>query len=101
MAWPKRSALLPDVPTFAELGFPAVVSSSWFGLAAPADTPADIIGRLAEAMPQVFASNGYQARLEKLGLEQFSLNAAQSADFIKAELDRWAEVAKSARIQVD
>ena len=101
MAWSKRSPLLPEVPTFAELGLPAVVSSSWFGLAAPAETPADVIGRLSEAMPQVFASPGYQARIEKLGLEQFTLNPEQSAAFIKAELDKWAEVARSARIQVD
>jgi tripartite-type tricarboxylate transporter receptor subunit TctC len=101
MAWPKRSPLLPQVPTFAELGFPAVVSSSWFGLAAPADTPADISGTLAAAMSPVFSSAGYQARLEKLGLEQFKLNPDQSAAFIKAEFDKWAEVAKSARIQVE
>jgi tripartite-type tricarboxylate transporter receptor subunit TctC len=101
MAWPKRSPLLPDVPTFAELGFPGVVSSSWFGLAAPADTPGDIITRLSEALPRAFASNDYQARLDKLGLEQFTLNAGQSTAFIKAELDKWAEVARSARIQVD
>jgi tripartite-type tricarboxylate transporter receptor subunit TctC len=101
MAWPKRSPLLPQVPNFAELGFPAVVSSSWFGLAAPADTPADIIGTLAAAMSPVFSSAGYQARLEKLGLEQFKLNPDQSAAFIKAEFDKWAEVAKSARIQVE
>jgi len=92
---------LPDVPTFAELGLPTVVSSSWFGLAAPADTPADVIDRLAAAMPQVFASRDYQARLTTLGLEQFTLNVEQSAAFIKAELDKWAEVAKSAKIQVD
>jgi tripartite-type tricarboxylate transporter receptor subunit TctC len=101
MAWPKRSPLLPDVPTFAELGLPTVVSSSWFGLAAPADTPADIITRLSEALPRVFASSDYQARLDKLGLEQFTLNAEQSTAFIRAELDKWAEVARSARIQVD
>jgi tripartite-type tricarboxylate transporter receptor subunit TctC len=101
MAWPKRSPLLPQVPTFAELGFSAVVSSSWFGLAAPADTPADIIGTLAAAMSPVFSSAGYQARLEKLGLEQFKLNPDQSAAFIKAEFDKWAEVAKSARIQIE
>jgi tripartite-type tricarboxylate transporter receptor subunit TctC len=101
MAWPKRSPLLPEVPTFAELGFPAVVSSSWFGLAAPAETPADIIARLSRALSQVFASKDYQARLDKLGLEQLNLNAGQSAAFIKGELDKWAEVAKSARIQVD
>ncbi len=101
MAWSKRSALLPDVPTFAELGLAGVVSSSWFGLAAPADTPADVIRRLADAMPQVFASQGYQARLEKLGLEQFTLSPEQSAAFIKAEFDKWAAVASSAGIQVD
>jgi tripartite-type tricarboxylate transporter receptor subunit TctC len=101
MAWPKRSPLLPEVPTFAELGFPAVVSSSWFGLAAPADTPPDIIARLSGALPRVFASTDYQARLDKLGLEQFTLNAGQSTAFIKAELDKWAEVARSARIQAN
>ena len=47
MAWPKRSPFLPEAPTFAELGYPAVVSSSWFGLAAPVNTPADIVDRLA------------------------------------------------------
>jgi tripartite-type tricarboxylate transporter receptor subunit TctC len=101
MAWSKRSPLLPEVPTFAELGLPAVISSSWFGLAAPVETPADVIGRLAAAMPQVFASPGYQARLEKLGLEQFALDPEQSAAFIKAEFDKWAAVAKSANIQVE
>ena len=101
MAWPKRSALLPEVPTFAELGLAGVVSSSWFGLAAPVETPADIVRRLADAMPQVFALPAYQARLEKLGLEQFALNPEQSAAFIKAEFDKWAAVASSAGIQVD
>src|SRR5262249_59247336 len=57
----KRSPLLPEVPTFAELGFPAVVSSSWFGLAAPADTPADVIAALSAAMAPVFAWAGYIA----------------------------------------
>ena len=100
-AWPKRSPLLPDVPTFAELGLPAVVSSSWFGLAAPVDTPADIVRQLANAMPPVFASPGYQARLAQLGLEQFTLDAGEAAGFIKAELDKWGEVAKLSRIQID
>ena len=101
MAWTKRSPLLPEVSTFAELGLPAVISSSWFGLAAPVETPADVIGRLAAAMPQVFASPSYQARLEKLGLEQFALDPEQSAAFIKGEFDKWAAVAKSANIQVE
>ena len=101
MAWPARSPFLPETPTFAELGYPAVVSSSWFGLAAPVNTPANIIDRLAQAMQQVFASPVYQAGLKKLGNEQFTLTPEQSAAFIKAEVDKWAAVAKSANVQVD
>jgi tripartite-type tricarboxylate transporter receptor subunit TctC len=101
MAWPTRSPFLPETPTFAELNYPAVVSSSWFGLAAPAATPADIIDRLTEAMQQVFASEAYQAGLKKLGNEPFSMTPAQGAAFIKAEVDKWAAVARSANIQVD
>jgi tripartite-type tricarboxylate transporter receptor subunit TctC len=101
MAWPARSPLLPEVPTFAEAGLPGMVSSSWFGLAAPVQTPADIVERLADAMRKVFASDAYQAGLRKLGLEQFMLDAAQSDAFIKGEIDKWAAVAKSAGIQVD
>ena len=89
------------MPTFAELGYPAVVSSSWFGLAAPAATPADIVGRLAAAMRNVFASSAYRAALAKLGLEQFTLSPEQSAAFIKGEINKWAAVAKSANIQVE
>ena len=101
MAWPARSPLLPEVPTFAEAGLPGVVSSSWFGLAAPVQTPAGIVERLADAMRKAFASDAYQAGLRKLGLEQFMLDAAQSDAFIKGEIDKWAAVARSAGIQVD
>jgi tripartite-type tricarboxylate transporter receptor subunit TctC len=101
MAWPTRSPLLPEIPTFGELGLPAVISSSWAGLAAPVNTPPDIVARLAEAMRETFASNEYQAGLKKLGNEQFTLSPAQAAAFIKAEMDKWSAVAKSAGIQVD
>jgi len=101
MAWPTRSPLLPEVLTFAELGLPGVVSSSWFGVAAPIETPAEIVARIAEAMLQAFASSAYQTGLQKLGLEQFTLDAAQSAAFIKGETEKWAAVARSANIQVD
>jgi tripartite-type tricarboxylate transporter receptor subunit TctC len=75
--------------------------SSWFGLAAPAGTPADIVDRLTAAMQQVFASAACQAGLKKLGNEPFPLTPAQGAAFIKAEVNKWAAVARSANIQVD
>jgi tripartite-type tricarboxylate transporter receptor subunit TctC len=101
MAWPARSPFLPETPTFAELGYPAVVSSSWFGLAAPVNTTANIVDRLAQAMQQVFASPVYQAGLKKVGNEQFTFTPEQSAAFIRVEVDKWAAVAKSANVQVD
>ena len=101
MAWPTRSPFLPETPTFAELGYPAVVSSSWFGLAAPVATPSDIIERLAQATKQANASPEYLAGLKKLGNEPFALTSEQSQAFIKAEVDKWTAVARSASIQVE
>jgi len=101
MAWPSRSPFLPETPTFAELGYPAVVSSSWFGLAAPANTPAEIIERLALAAKRANASPEYLTGLKKLGNEPFALTSEQSAAFIKTEIDKWAAVARSANIQIE
>jgi tripartite-type tricarboxylate transporter receptor subunit TctC len=101
MAWPTRSPFLPETPTFAEFGYPAVVSSSWFGLAAPAGTPAEIVERLAQATRQANASPEYLAGLKKLGNEPFALTPEQSQAFIKAEVEKWAAVARSANIQVE
>jgi tripartite-type tricarboxylate transporter receptor subunit TctC len=101
MAWPSRSPFLPETPTFAELGHPAVVSSSWFGLAAPVNTPVEIIERLALAAKQANASPEYLTSLKKLGNEPFALNPEQSAAFIKTEIEKWAAVARSANIQID
>jgi tripartite-type tricarboxylate transporter receptor subunit TctC len=101
MAWPTRSPFLPETPTIAELGYPAVLSSSWFGLAAPAATPPDIVERPAQAAGQANASPEYLASLKKLGNEPFGLTPDQSQAFIKAEVDKWAAVARSANIQVE
>jgi len=101
MAWPTRSPLLTEVATFAELGLPGVVSSSWSGLAVPAATPIDIVARLDAAMRRAVASPEYHAALKRIGLELFDFNAEQTAAFIRRETDRWSAVAKSANIQID
>jgi tripartite-type tricarboxylate transporter receptor subunit TctC len=101
MAWPARSPFLPETPTFAELGYPAVVSSSWFGLAAPASTPADIVERLAQATNKANASQDYLNGLKKLGNEPFALTSEQSSAFIKTEVEKWTAVARSANIQIE
>jgi len=101
MLSPQRSPLLPDLPTSAELGYPGIVSSSWVGLAAPANTPAPIVARLAKATDQVFASDAYRAVVKKTGFELFGFNDQQTAAFIKTEVEKWAAVAKSANIRIE
>ena len=101
MLSPKRSPLLPELPTSAELGYSGIVSSSWVGLAAPANTPDAIVARLAKATDQVFALDAYQAIVKKTGFELFGFDDAQTAAFIKAEVEKWASVAKSANIRID
>ena len=101
MLSPKRSPLLPELPTSAEIGFPGIVSSSWVGLAAPANTPDAIVARLAKATDEVFALPAYQAIVKKTGFELFGFNDAQTAAFIKAEVEKWAKVAKAANIRID
>jgi tripartite-type tricarboxylate transporter receptor subunit TctC len=101
MLSPKRSPVLPELPTSAELGYPGIVSSSWTGLAAPVNTPEPIVARLAKATDEVFALEAYQAVVKKTGFELFGFNDEQTAAFIKAEVARWAAVAKSANIRID
>ena len=101
MLSPQRSPMLPELPTSAELGYPGIVSSSWVGLAVPVNTPEPIVARLAKATDDVFASEAYQSLIKKNGFELFGFNDEQTAAFIKAEVEKWAAVAKSANIRVD
>jgi tripartite-type tricarboxylate transporter receptor subunit TctC len=86
-----RSALAPDIPTFAEMGLPALSFSSWFALFAPRATPKDIVGKLNAAAVEALADPGVRTRLVELGYEVFprerqtpeALAALQKADAAK------------------
>ena len=83
-----RSALAPEIPTFAEMGLPAITFSNWFALFAPKGTPKDIIGRLSAAAADGLADPATRSRLAELGYEAFprerqtpeALAALQRAD---------------------
>jgi len=66
-----RFALAPDIPTFAEMGLPALSWSGWFALFAPKGTPTDIIGKLSTAVVEALADPGVQSRLADLGYQIF------------------------------
>jgi tripartite-type tricarboxylate transporter receptor subunit TctC len=96
----KRAALLPDVPTIGEF-VPGYEASGWYGIAAPAGTPADVIGRLSSAILAGVADPKLKARLEALGIDPTPRGPAEFAKFIADETAKWAKVIKFADIKVD
>ena len=102
-----RSPSLPDVPTCAEAGFPAVEATAWFGLVAPARTPRPIIDRIARDTNAALADPAVWAKLADLGgmkpdLTPDGFSTPQTFDaFIRGEIVKWAEVVERGRITVD
>jgi tripartite-type tricarboxylate transporter receptor subunit TctC len=66
-----RAALAPDIPTFAEMGLPALTYTNWYGFFAPKGTPKDIIGKLNAAVVEALAEPAARSRLAELGYEAF------------------------------
>ena len=98
---PKRLAPLPNVPTFAEVGYPNIVASTWFGVAVPAKTPRPVISRITEAHRAVVTRPDYKERLDTLAMEPLILSPQQTQAFLKAEIDKWRKVVDAAGIKID
>lgn len=95
----KRSALLPDLPTMAESGYPGYEAVPWFGLMAPAGTPQPIIDRLHAETAKVLAIPEVRRTLENQGLDVIGGTPAEFAAAIKAETPYWAKIIKDAGIK--
>lgn len=93
----RRASFLPDLPTVAEAGFPGYELALWFGLFAPAGTPAPILERLTADTRKVLAMPETRDALALQGLEPASLTPAQFAAMIKVEIERWRKAASAAR----
>jgi tripartite-type tricarboxylate transporter receptor subunit TctC len=92
----KRLPELPDVPTIAELGYPAYEISSWQGAFAPAGTPADIVGRLNAEIVQLLKEPEVAARIRREGAEPIGSSPEQFAARFRNEVEKWARVSKDA-----
>jgi tripartite-type tricarboxylate transporter receptor subunit TctC len=96
---PKRSSVLPDVPTIAEQGFPEFSVLTWVGLWAPKATPRAVVQRLEQAMARVMAMPETQQELDRAGLDATTMSAAEFTEAIRKELALWKTVAARANIQ--
>ena len=92
----ERTQLAPGLPTVAESGLPGFDTSIWFGLMAPAATPAPILHRLAEATAAVTAAPAIQARFRDQGMDPLPKGPAAFAALVAAELTKWAAVVAAA-----
>ena len=98
----QRSAALPDVPTIAEAGpVKGFDASSWFGLLAPAGTPADIIGRLQQETAKALGAPALKERLLAQGAIPSGMTPAEFTRFIAAETKKWTQVVKVSGAKVD
>jgi tripartite-type tricarboxylate transporter receptor subunit TctC len=95
----KRSALLPDVPTFAEAGFPEATLRFWFGLHAPANLPGSITQKLNEVLNQALAAQDLRERFAALGADPFPTTPQQLSDLVRADMEKLAQTVKAAHIQ--
>ena len=94
----KRSPLLPDLPTTAETGLANVQTEVWYGLLAPARTPAPVLARLKEAVKAAQLDPDYRAALLKFGIEIDNVGPEPFAEFIHAESKRWTPILKESGI---
>jgi len=98
----QRSAALPDVPTIAEAGpVKGFDASSWFGLLAPAGTPAEIVNRLQQESAKALGTPALKERLLAQGAIPSGMPPAEFAAYIAAETKKWAQVVKVSGAKVD
>jgi tripartite-type tricarboxylate transporter receptor subunit TctC len=101
---PRRSTVVPDIPTSDEGGVPGLYASGWFGFFAPKGTPKDVIVKLNDAMTQALADPAVRARFAELGLD-VATREQQTPDglaaFHKAEVEKWWPIIRAAGIKVE
>jgi tripartite-type tricarboxylate transporter receptor subunit TctC len=97
----KRSAAVPNLPTVAESGYPGFESSSWFGVLAPAGTPAAIVTRLQEGTAAVLRSPDVAETLAGLGAEPGGMPSAEFGRYFRDEMHKWGNVVRAAGIRPD
>src|SRR5690349_17184898 len=98
---PRRLPMLPDVPTVAEAGLAGYDSTGWFGVVAPAATPAPILARLNAEINAALNDDAIAASIRKLGVEPVAESREAFDAYIRAETQKWARVIKTANVKLE
>jgi tripartite-type tricarboxylate transporter receptor subunit TctC len=97
----KRSTVAPAIPTVAESGLPGFEEGSWYGVLAPAGTPATLVATLNSVIVQAVKAPTLRDSLTKQGAEINASTPAQFRDFIRVEIDRYGKIIKSSGLRVE
>jgi tripartite-type tricarboxylate transporter receptor subunit TctC len=100
VAAPQRLPVMPNLPTMAEVGYP-VEAVYWFGLVAPAGTPAPIIAKLEKTLAEVLAMPDVKKRLTDMGGIVTPLRSREFGDYIRTEMTRWQGVVTKANVKIE
>lgn len=98
---PKRSPLLPDVPTMAEAGVPGAEMLTWLGVVGPAGIPAEIVKKLNSEINAVLSDPSVVKKLADLASDPSQMSPAQFANFLQSETNRWQDVIKKNNITAE
>jgi tripartite-type tricarboxylate transporter receptor subunit TctC len=98
---PKRSALLPEVPTMAEAGVAGYSLTNWFGLLAPATTPKDVVSKVHADVTRVLREPDIQKKISEMGADVVGNSPEEFGAAMRAESAQWADVIKAANIKAE
>jgi tripartite-type tricarboxylate transporter receptor subunit TctC len=99
---PQRLPALPNIPTFAESGFPSMTGSQWLGLSAPRNLPAPIVQKLISVVPDILRKPDIASRLEELQTlpRRTPVVGEEFVKLIRGQIDTWTQVARRAKVEV-
>ncbi len=99
MTGARRAGALPDVPTFAESGFPGFEFGAWLGLFAPLETPKEVLARLEDALLKTIQTPDMKSRLAQLGGEPIPARAAEFRKFFSDDVERYARLVREGKVK--
>ena len=97
----ERSQYFPEVPTTKEAGYAGVEMTNIYGLLVPAKTPKDIVAKLHEAVVKAVATSSVRERLTGVGADPLTMTPDEFTRYIRADIEKWAKLAKSAGIVIE
>lgn len=96
----KRVLVTPNVPTYAEAGYPSFEAASWVGVFAPANTSLEIMAKLNATIEQVMQDPALRQKLISIGFDPIEGSQAQAASYFKAEVEKWGKMVKTLGLSI-